>query len=134
MLHATGQFDLGKRFGRWTSDAAHGYLHDSARQTKGTAALLVTDVPAVHYTEVVDDGDWTLEEALGWSGGGWKPHADAASGSQGPRDRRKGRAGWVFSSSLSRSRLQITGFNAATAELEVLGVGSSERLGRFAGS
>ena len=82
MLHATGQFDLMKRFGGWTSDAARGYLHDSARQTKGVAALMVVDVSAVHYTEVVDDGDWTLEEALGWSGG--VPHADAAEWEQEP--------------------------------------------------
>ena len=50
MLHVTGQFDLVKRFGRWTSDAVHGYLHDSAQQAKGFAALMAADVSAVHYT------------------------------------------------------------------------------------
>jgi hypothetical protein len=50
MLHATGQFDLVKRFGRWSSDAVHGYLHDSAEQSKGLATLMAKDKPSVHYT------------------------------------------------------------------------------------
>eukprot|EP00974_Lingulodinium_polyedra_P090505 8776385-Lingulodinium_polyedra.AAC.1 len=50
MLHATGQFDLVKRFGRWSSDAVHAYLHDSAEQTAGVAAAMARDRPSVHYT------------------------------------------------------------------------------------
>ena len=50
MLHATGQFDLVKRFGRWSSDAVHGYLHDSAESTLLLAEKMACDKSAVHYT------------------------------------------------------------------------------------
>ena len=50
LLHATGQFDLVKRFGRWSSDAVHGYLHDSAEQTLDLAKKMAEDKSAVHYT------------------------------------------------------------------------------------
>lgn len=50
MLHATGQFDLVKRFGRWSSDAVHGYLHDSAEQTLQLASQMARDRSSVHYT------------------------------------------------------------------------------------
>ena len=50
MLHATGQFDLVKRFGRWSSDAVHVYLHESAHQWKGIAEKMARDRSAVHYT------------------------------------------------------------------------------------
>ena len=50
MLHATGQFDLVKRFGRWSSDAVHVYLHDSAEQWAGLAHKMALDRSAVHFT------------------------------------------------------------------------------------
>jgi len=50
MLHATNQFDLVKRFGRWSSDAVHGYLHESAEQWRGLAEKMACDRSAVHYT------------------------------------------------------------------------------------
>ena len=50
MLHATGHFDLVKRFGRWSSDAVHGYLHDSAEQSLGLAASMARDRASIHYT------------------------------------------------------------------------------------
>ena len=50
MLHATNQFELVKRFGRWSSDAAHGYLHESAQQWQGLADKMASDRSAVHYT------------------------------------------------------------------------------------
>ena len=50
MLHTTGQFDLVKRFGRWSSDAVHMYLHDSALQYKGLAQGMAGDLAAAHYT------------------------------------------------------------------------------------
>ena len=50
MLHGTGPFDLVKRFGRWTSDAVHVYLHDSAEQYAGLAEGMARDSSAVHYT------------------------------------------------------------------------------------
>eukprot|EP00974_Lingulodinium_polyedra_P011999 1158636-Lingulodinium_polyedra.AAC.1 len=50
LLHATRQFDLVKRFGRWSSDAVHVYLHDSAEQYKGLAEAMAQDRSAVHYT------------------------------------------------------------------------------------
>ena len=50
LLHATGQFDLVKRFGRWSSDAVHIYLHDSAEHYEGLAEKMANDRSAVHYT------------------------------------------------------------------------------------
>ena len=50
MLHGTGEFELVKRFGRWSSDAVHVYLHDSAEQSRGLAAAMARDRSAVHYT------------------------------------------------------------------------------------
>jgi hypothetical protein len=50
MLHATNQFELVKRFGRWSSDAVHGYLHESAEQWHGLADKMARDRSAVHYT------------------------------------------------------------------------------------
>ena len=41
MLYATGQFDMVKRFGRWSSDAVYAYPRDNAEATAasgGTAA------------------------------------------------------------------------------------------------
>ena len=49
MLHGTRQFDLVKRFGRWSSDAVHVYPHDNAEQTRGLAAPVARDKSAVHY-------------------------------------------------------------------------------------
>ncbi len=49
MLHATGEFDLVKRFGRWSSDAVHIYLHDSAQHYDGLAEEVVGDKSAVYY-------------------------------------------------------------------------------------
>ena len=50
MLHATGHFDLVKRFGRWSSTAVHGYLHESAEQSVGVSAQMARDRSSVHYT------------------------------------------------------------------------------------
>ena len=50
ILHATNQFDLVKRFGRWSSDAVHGYLHDSAEQSMDLASAMARDRSSVHYT------------------------------------------------------------------------------------
>ena len=50
MLHSTGEFALVKRFGRWSSDAVHTYLHDSAAQSVGLAAAMSRDRSSVHYT------------------------------------------------------------------------------------
>ena len=50
MLHSAGEFALVKRFGRWTSDAVHAYLHDSATQSIGLAASMPRGRSSVHYT------------------------------------------------------------------------------------
>ena len=50
MLHSTGEFALVKRFGRWSSDAVHTYLHDSAAQSVGLAAAMSRDRSSIHYT------------------------------------------------------------------------------------
>ena len=50
MLHATNQFDLVKRFGRWSRDAVLGYLHDSAEQSMDLASAMARDRSSVHYT------------------------------------------------------------------------------------
>ena len=50
MLHSTQQFDLVKRFGRWSSDAVHVYLHDSAQQVRDLASAMARDKSSVHYT------------------------------------------------------------------------------------
>ena len=50
MLHSTGQFELVKRFGRWTSDSVHVYLHDAASQSQGLAEAMARDRSSVHYT------------------------------------------------------------------------------------
>ena len=50
LLPATGQFDMVKRFGRWSSDAVHVYLHDSADQYRGLAQAMAGDRSAAHYT------------------------------------------------------------------------------------
>ena len=50
MLHATQQFDLVKRFGRWSSDAVHIYLHDSAQQVRDLASAMARNKSSVHYT------------------------------------------------------------------------------------
>ena len=62
LLHATGQFDLVKRFGRWSSDAVHIYLHDSAEQYEGWAEKMANDRSAVHYTWGLESGPWALPE------------------------------------------------------------------------
>ena len=43
MLHDKGQFDLGKRVGRGSSDAVHGYLHEAAEQYEGLAEKVTND-------------------------------------------------------------------------------------------
>ena len=50
LLHATREFDLVKRFGRWSSDAVHSYLHESAEQYLGLATKMARDRSSVHYT------------------------------------------------------------------------------------
>lgn len=50
LLHATREFDLVKRFGRWSSDAVHSYLHESAEQYVGLATKMARDRSSVHYT------------------------------------------------------------------------------------
>ncbi len=39
-----------KRFGRWSSDAVHVYLHDSVKQCEGLAERMAADRSAVNYT------------------------------------------------------------------------------------
>jgi hypothetical protein len=50
MLCSTGEFELVKRFGRWSSNAVHGYLHESADMTRGLAARMGGTKAAAHYT------------------------------------------------------------------------------------
>ena len=38
-----------QRFGRWSSDAVHGYLHDSAEQSLPLASQMARDRASVHY-------------------------------------------------------------------------------------
>ncbi len=49
VLHAPGQFDLVKGFGRWSSDAVRIYLHYSSQQYDGLAERMASDRSAVHY-------------------------------------------------------------------------------------
>ena len=50
MLCSTGQFELVKRFGRWSSNAVHGYLHESAETALGLASRMAAAKAAAHYT------------------------------------------------------------------------------------
>ena len=49
MLIASGEFELVKRFGRWSSNAVHGYLHESAEMTRGLASRMGAAKAAAHY-------------------------------------------------------------------------------------
>ena len=49
MLCSTGQFELVKRFGRWTSNAVHGYLHESAETSLGLASRMAAAKASAHY-------------------------------------------------------------------------------------
>ena len=50
LYHATGDIEVVKRLGRWSSGAFHAYLWESADQARGVAAKMATDEAAVHYT------------------------------------------------------------------------------------
>ena len=50
LYHATGEIEVVKRFGCWTSSAFHEYLWDSAEQYKGIAEKMAKDVATIHYT------------------------------------------------------------------------------------
>ena len=50
MLHSTGEFELVKQCGRWSSNAVHVYLHDSAEPAGGLAKAMAGDKSSVHYT------------------------------------------------------------------------------------
>ena len=68
-LHATGQFDLVKGLGRWSSDAVPVFLHDSAEQYDGLAEKRANDRAAVHYTTVAAAGGDTPAQSQVRRGG-----------------------------------------------------------------
>ena len=50
LYHATGQIEIVKRYGRWSSGAFHSYLWDSAEQSKGVATKMANDEATIHFT------------------------------------------------------------------------------------
>ena len=62
LLQATGQSDLVKSLGRWSSEAAHVYSQDLAEQYEGVAEKIANDRSAVHYTWGLESGPWALPE------------------------------------------------------------------------
>lgn len=50
IYHATGDIEVVKRYGRWTSGAFHRYLWDSDEQHKDLAAKMAESVATIHYT------------------------------------------------------------------------------------
>jgi len=50
LYHATGDIEIVKRFGRWSSGAFHGYLWESEEQFKGLAQKMADDKASMHYT------------------------------------------------------------------------------------
>ena len=50
LYQATGEIELVKRTGRWTSSAVHRYLHDSGDVLKGLASKMATVDQHIHYT------------------------------------------------------------------------------------
>ena len=50
LYQATGEIELVKRSGRWTSSAVHRYLHDSGDVLKGLASKMAAVDQHVHYT------------------------------------------------------------------------------------
>ena len=50
LYQATGEIELVKRSGRWTSSAVHRYLHDSGDVFKGLAGKMAAVDQHVHYT------------------------------------------------------------------------------------
>ena len=50
IYHATGDTEIVKRYGRWTSSALHRYLWDSDEQHKQLAAKMAESVATVHDT------------------------------------------------------------------------------------
>lgn len=50
LYQATGQVEVVKRTGRWTSGAVHRYLHDGGDVIKGLAEHMASVDQYVHYT------------------------------------------------------------------------------------
>ena len=50
LYQATGEIELVKRTGRWTSSAVHRYLHDSGDVLKGLAEKMANVDQYIHYT------------------------------------------------------------------------------------
>jgi hypothetical protein len=50
LYHATGEIEVVKRYGRWSSGAFHSYLWDSAEQYKDVARKMAADEASIHYT------------------------------------------------------------------------------------
>ena len=48
LWHTLGDAEAVKRWGRWSSSAFHGYLYDSAEQSRGVAAAMARDVATLH--------------------------------------------------------------------------------------
>ena len=48
LWHALGDAEAVKRWGRWSSNAFHGYLYDSEEQSRGVAAAMARDVATLH--------------------------------------------------------------------------------------
>ena len=50
IYHATGEIEIVKRYGRWSSGAFHRYLWDADEQHKDLAEKMSKDVATIHYT------------------------------------------------------------------------------------
>ena len=50
IYHATGDTEVVKRYGRWSSGAFHRYLWESDEQHKQLAAKMAETTATVHYT------------------------------------------------------------------------------------
>ena len=50
MFQATGEIELVKRTGRWSSAAVQRYLHDGERALKDAATKMATVEQKIHYT------------------------------------------------------------------------------------
>ena len=50
LYHATGDTEVVKRCGRWSSGAFHGYLWDSSEHYKDIAQKMAGVVASIHYT------------------------------------------------------------------------------------
>ena len=50
LFQATGEIELVKRTGRWSSAAVQRYLHDGERALKDAATKMATVEQKIHYT------------------------------------------------------------------------------------